>query len=73
MDKAVKKGLSKEQKRYLFLGAIILAFFVLFSIRIPNFFQLVTITNLVRQSAVILILSIGMMLVILVLLYLAGL
>lgn len=65
MDKAVKKRLSKEQKRYLFLGAIILAFFILFSIRIPNFFQLVTITNLVRQSAVILILSIGMMLVIL--------
>ena len=65
LDKAVKKRLSKEQKRYLFLGAIILAFFILFSIRIPNFFQLVTITNLVRQSAVILILSIGMMLVIL--------
>ena len=39
MDKAVKKRLSKEQKRYLFLGAIILAFFILFSIRIPNFFS----------------------------------
>lgn len=65
MEKTAKKKWSKEKKRYVFLGVIIIAFFVLFCIRIPNFFQPVTITNLIRQSAVILILSIGMMLVIL--------
>ena len=65
MEKTTKKKWSKEKKRYVFLGVIIIAFFVLFCIRIPNFFQPVTITNLIRQSAVILILSIGMMLVIL--------
>lgn len=65
MEKTAKKKWSKEKKRYIFLGVIIIAFFVLFCIRIPNFFQPVTITNLIRQSAVILILSIGMMLVIL--------
>lgn len=65
MNKQNKRQMTAEQKRYLFLLAIIAGFLVLFSFNIPNFVKLMTITNLIRQSTVLIILAIGMTLVIL--------
>ncbi|MDO4274973.1 MAG: ATP-binding cassette domain-containing protein [Eubacteriales bacterium] len=65
MHEKAKKQMTAEQKRYLFLLAIIAGFLILFSVKIPNFVKLMTVTNLIRQSAVLMILAIGMTLVIL--------
>ena len=51
-------------KRYLILLGIVFAFLLAFSLSINNFANMMTLTNLIRQSAVFTILSVGMTIVI---------
>jgi ribose transport system ATP-binding protein len=68
MEKSIKKRdvLSQQRrKRYWILLGITMAFIVLYSFTIPNYFSIDTITNLIRQSTVLTILACGMTFVIL--------
>lgn len=62
-----KKDIYTQQrvKRYVILMSITLAFVVLYSLTIPNFLSIDTVTNLIRQSTVLTILACGMTFVIL--------
>ena len=60
MTKAVNKKLSAQGMRYLILLGIVAIFLVVFSFTINNFANPMTLTNLIRQSAVFTILSVGM-------------
>lgn len=66
MVKATIDKMSTTKKRYLILTGIVCMFFIAFSLTINNFASLMTLTNLIRQSTVFTILSVGMMLVIIV-------
>lgn len=66
MTKAVNKKISAQGMRYLILLGIVAIFLVVFSFTINNFANPMTLTNLIRQSAVFTILSVGMTLVIIV-------
>ena len=55
----------QRQKRYLILLGITVAFLLLYAFTIPNYVSLDTVTNLLRQSCVLGILSCGMTFVIL--------
>ncbi len=57
--------LQQRVKRYVILVGITLAFLVLYSLTIPHFLSIDTVTNLVRQSTVLTILACGMTFVIL--------
>ena len=58
--------MSAQAMRYWILLGIVAVFFAVFSFTINNFASPMTVTNLIRQSAVFTILSIGMTLVIIV-------
>lgn len=58
--------MSPNTKRYWILLGIVAAFLIIFSFTINNFASIMTVTNLVRQSAVFTILSVGMTLIIIV-------
>ena len=66
MAKANGRKMSAQSVRYLILLGIVAAFMVVFSFTINNFASPMTLTNLIRQSAVFTILSVGMTLVIIV-------
>ena len=55
-----------RSQRYIVLLGIVAVFLIVFSIYIPNFANMMTVTNLIRQAAVFTILAAGMTLVIMV-------
>jgi len=66
MHKVKRENMTSQAKRYWILLGIVAVFLILFSLTINNFANIMTITNLVRQSAVFTILAVGMTLVIIV-------
>ena len=66
MTKASERKMSAQTMRYGILLWIVAVFFAVFSLTINNFASPMTVTNLIRQSAVFTILSVGMTLVIIV-------
>lgn len=66
MSRLKSNKMSAMAKRYLILLGIVFVFLVIFSFTITNFASAMTLTNLIRQSSVFTILSVGMTLVIIV-------
>ncbi len=66
MSRLKNHKMSAMAKRYLILLGIVAVFFIIFSFTITNFASAMTLTNLIRQSSVFTILSVGMTLVIIV-------